>query len=98
MINTLTGANENIEINPDSKIQFYMAGMHHVVKAFEAAGVTFPISKADLLAKVGDADIQVDYASTIKFSDLSKNIKQDAFVNKAQFFNALGGSNTVFNF
>jgi hypothetical protein len=66
-----------------------MAAMHHVVKALEANGVSFPISKADLLNKAGAAKIKTDWESFTTIGDLISNVKIDNFENKAQFFNSI---------
>jgi hypothetical protein len=76
--------------------KFYMAAAHNTVRLLEAADISFPISKADLLAKVGDKEVQIDYDKKVTMNEYCKNIKVDVFTCKAQFFNALNGSNMTF--
>jgi hypothetical protein len=73
--------------------KYYMAAAHHTVRLLESANIQFPISKADLLAKVGEKEVQVDFDKKITMNEYCKNIKLESFANKAQFFNALNGSN-----
>jgi hypothetical protein len=73
-----------------------MAAAHNVVRALDAGGIGFPISKKDLLAKVGEAEIRIDFDKKISLSEYCSNIKIDNFENKAQFFCALTAANTAF--
>jgi hypothetical protein len=73
--------------------KFYVAAGHNVIRAFSKANIGFPITKKELLDRAGTAAIQVDFNKSITLADYCKNIKLDKFENKAQFFNALIGSN-----
>jgi hypothetical protein len=73
--------------------KFYVAAGHNVIRALSKANIGFPISKKELLDRAGKASVQVDFNKSITLADYCKNIKIDAFENKAQFFNALIGSN-----
>lgn len=77
--------------------KYYMAAAHNTVRVLEAAGVNFPTSKKDLLSKAGTKTVQIGYDEKITMNEYCKDIKQENFVNKAQFFNALNGSNICFN-
>jgi hypothetical protein len=76
--------------------KFYSAASHNVVKAFDKYGVQFPITKKELFAKAGTANIQIDFDKCVTLQDYCKDITIDAFENKAQFFCALIGSTTAF--
>ena len=74
--------------------KYYMAAAHNVVRVLESGEIAFPISKKDLLAKVGEAELQIDFDKKISMSAYCGNIKIDDFENKAQFFCALIAANT----
>jgi hypothetical protein len=76
--------------------KFYVASSHNVVKALSAAGISFPTSKKSLFDKAGKSQLQVDFDRTITLEEYCKDIKAVEFVNRAQFFNALIGSNFKF--
>jgi hypothetical protein len=73
-----------------------MAAAHNVVRALDAGGIGFPISKKDLLARVGATEVRVDFDKKISLSAYCDNIRIDHFENKAQFFCALTAANTEF--
>jgi hypothetical protein len=77
--------------------KYYMATEHHVVRALDAGQIGFPISKKDLLAKVGNAEIRVDFDRKVSLSEYCGNIKIDYFENKSQFFCALTASHVSFD-
>ncbi|MDR1916812.1 MAG: hypothetical protein LBQ58_09590 [Synergistaceae bacterium] len=72
--------------------KFYLASSHNIIRAFSKTGVSFPISKKELLEKAGNAEIQVDFDKKITLAEYCKDIKINDFENKSQFFNALIGS------
>jgi len=74
--------------------KYYLAAGHNVIRTFSKAGVGFPITKKQLLDKVGKSLIQVDFDKSITMEEYCKDIKIDKFENKCQFFNALIGVNT----
>jgi hypothetical protein len=67
-----------------------------MVKALAKAGIVFPISKKNLLDRIGSAQVQVDFDKKITVEEYCKNISVTDFENKSQFFNALIGSNFKF--
>jgi hypothetical protein len=76
--------------------KYYLATDHNVVRVLDAGKIGFPISKNDLLAKVGGVEVQVDFDKKANMSDLCANIKINNFENKSQFFCALAAANTSF--
>jgi len=73
--------------------KFYLVAGHNVVKALANTGISFPISKKDLIDRAGGTLIQVDFDKKITLEEYCKDIKISSFENKCQFFNALLGSN-----
>lgn len=73
--------------------KFYTAAGHNVVRLFQKENVSFPITKKELLDKVGKSEVQIDFDQSITVAEYCKDIKIDRFANKCQFFNALIGSN-----
>lgn len=73
--------------------KLYTATMHNVVKLLDKEGISFPVSKKELLDKTGKNEVQTDFDKVITLDEFCKNIKLDRFENKSQFFNALIGSN-----
>ena len=73
--------------------KYYMAAAHNTVRVLEKGNINFPISKADLLKKVGECKVQVDFDKVLTMNEYCKGIKIDSFADKAQFFNALFGAN-----
>ena len=76
--------------------KYYMAAAHNTVRLLEAADISFPISKKDLLSKVGSKEVQIGYDEKITMDEYCKNIEIDSFENKSQFFCALNGSNCCY--
>jgi hypothetical protein len=76
--------------------KFYVAANHNVIRLFEKEGIGFPITKKEMLDKVGSSKIQIDFDKWVSFDEFCENVKLDAFENKAQFFCALVGTNTCF--
>ncbi|MDR2132890.1 MAG: hypothetical protein LBP30_06030 [Clostridiales Family XIII bacterium] len=74
--------------------KYYMAAAHNVVRALDAGNIRFPIGKEELLAQVGNREVQIDFDRKISISEYCGNIKIDNFENKAQFFSALTAANT----
>ena len=73
--------------------KFYSAANHNMVKALANAGIKFPVSKKELIDKVGSVQVQIDFDKKITIEEYCKDIKIGDFENKCQFFTALIGSN-----
>ena len=65
----------------------YVAGVHFITKAL--ADVEYPISKNELINKVGLKEIQVDWNEKKTMRQLIEPIKIDKFETAASLFNAL---------
>lgn len=74
----------------------YLATGHHLTKKLADSNVIFPISKAELLNKVGEEIIKVDFDKCVSIKEYCSNISIDYFNNKEQFFCALNASNIVY--
>ena len=61
----------------------YPALFHHLHKAM--AGVDFPATKAEILAKAGDRDVYVDWERTVKLRSFVEPIPGGAFSCAADF-------------
>ena len=76
----------------------FAATQHYVVLALRNKGVAFPTTKDDLLAKAGNELIRVDWDKSVPLKELCQGIQLKNYVNKAQFFNALMGTMTTFDY
>lgn len=65
----------------------YVAGFHFITKAL--AEIDYPISKKDLLSRVGAREIQMDWKEKKTLKELIEPIKLDRFETAASLFNAL---------
>jgi len=70
----------------------YRADVHNFHKAMEKANVAFPCAKSEVISKLGNAKIQVDYSDAeepfVEAASLVVPIKLDFFRNGAEFYNA----------
>lgn len=78
--------------------KLFAATQHYVVLALRNKHVTFPTTKEDLLAKAGNELIRIDWDRYVPLNDICQAIELKSYSNKAQFFNALMGTLTQFNF
>ncbi|MBP3464804.1 MAG: hypothetical protein KIG21_02610 [Angelakisella sp.] len=62
----------------------YMLTLHYIVLAMRE--VTFPITKAELLEKVGDKMIRTGPDSYTPFSEIIKKMPMDEFSCAAEFY------------
>jgi hypothetical protein len=76
--------------------KYYMAATHNVVRALDAGNIRFPIEKKELLARVGETEVQIDFDKRSRLSEYCGGITLDRFENKAQFFCALVAAHTAF--
>lgn len=65
----------------------FVAGIHHVTKAM--ADVEYPITKKELMAKVGSKEVQLGWNEKKTMKQLIEPLKLDKFESAASFFNAL---------
>jgi hypothetical protein len=65
----------------------FMAGVHFIVRSM--ADVEYPISKSDLIKRVGNRKVRVDWNATKTMKELIAPIKLDEFECAASFYNAL---------
>jgi Family of unknown function (DUF5785) len=70
-----------------NKIDHYVSAQHNIVKAL--GDTDYPVSKSELLAKLGDKPIKVDYEKTIPFSSILEELPQDEFPNACALFNSI---------
>ncbi|MDR1573641.1 MAG: hypothetical protein LBS24_04980 [Clostridiales Family XIII bacterium] len=77
--------------------KYYLAAAHNVVRILDIGGIGFPISKSNLLAKVGDVEVRIDFNRKLRMADYCANIKIENFENKSQFFCALNAANASFD-
>jgi len=70
----------------------FLLGMHFTTKAL--GDIEYPIDKSDLLAKVGERQVQLDWNVTITLRELIEPSSIDRFESAASLFNALTSSLT----
>jgi len=68
----------------------YVAGVHYITKAL--ADVDYPISKNDLIGRVGATEIQMDWNEKKTMKELLDPVELDKFENAASLFNALAAT------
>jgi len=68
----------------------YVAGIHFITQAL--ADVDYPISKNDLIGRVGATEIQMDWNEKKTMKELLGPIKLDRFETAASLFNALNAA------
>jgi len=67
--------------------RYFLAGIHFITKAL--ADVDYPISKAQLIAKVGSREVQMDWDKKQTMKQLIEPLKVDKFETAAHLFYAL---------
>lgn len=61
---------------------------HYMFKAVAKAGIFFPISKADCIAKAGDLKVKVDWDKYLTLKEILESMKPDFYDNASHFYNA----------
>jgi len=70
--------------------EYFFNGAHHFAKAVN--DTKYPTSKKDMIARIGDRDVLVDFNKTVKLKTLLEPIKVDYYESAAAFYNAYGAS------
>lgn len=78
--------------------KLFAATQHYVMIILRDNNITFPTTKQEILAKAGQEKVRIDWDQYVTLSEYCKNVKLDDFITKAAFFNAILGSNTVYEF
>ncbi len=65
-------------------MSYYSAFVHNLVKAF--GDIDYPITKAELIAKVGDKGVQNDFNSTISLKKLIEELPVDRFTCACELY------------
>lgn len=66
-------------------MKYYPAFTHNLVKAF--GDVPYPITKAELAARVGDIRVQNDFDSKISLKALVESLPVDRFTCACELYN-----------
>lgn len=66
--------------------KIFMAEEHYFRKAVAKAGISFPITKADAVAKAGDLAVRVDFDQYITLASMIENMCPDYYENAAAFY------------
>ncbi|CAI3929504.1 unnamed protein product [Commensalibacter communis] len=78
--------------------KIFAATQHYVMIILRHKKITFPTTKQEILAKAGKESVRIDWDMYVTLSEYCKNVKLDTFTTKAAFFNAILGSNTIYDF
>lgn len=62
--------------------------MHYMIKAVWKAGILFPASKDECLAKAGDLQVKTGWDQQTPLKDLIAALKPSYFDNATHFYNA----------
>lgn len=65
--------------------KYYVAGSHNITLALKE--INYPITKAELIKKVGEKEVQVDFDEKILLKDLFKDLPLDEFSTAAELYN-----------
>lgn len=68
--------------------QLFTTEAHYMFKAVAKAGIYFPISKADAIAKAGDLQVKVDWDKYLSLKEILESMKPDFYDNASHFYNA----------
>ena len=61
-------------------------GVHFVVKAMRKAGIVFPITKAEALAKAGDIQVRVDFDKYASLYSIIDACVPEEYPNAESFY------------
>ena len=61
-------------------------GVHFVVKAVRKAGIVFPITKAEALAKAGDIQVRVDFDKYASLYSIIEAFGPQEYPNAESFY------------
>lgn len=77
----------NEEVKPKCA---YRADVHNFIKAMDKAGIVFPTTKAEMMKKFGDMQIQIDYDNKCipAKAFIEKMVKED-FDCASSFYDAM---------
>ena len=67
---------------------FFTTEAHYMFKAVAKAGIFFPMSKADCIAKAGDLQVKVDWDKYLSLREILESMKPEVFDNASHFYNA----------
>ena len=73
----------------------YTFTTHNFVKCMQKADVTFPNSKAWIMATLGDLECQVDYNEFKKAAEIVREMEPEDYENAAAFYCAYNAADTV---
>ena len=66
--------------------KYFTWGPHYMVKAVRKAGITFPTTKAECVAKAGNITVQTDFDTFRPLADVIAELDPDQFVNNEAFY------------
>lgn len=67
---------------------------HFMMKAVAKAGIFFPISKADCIAKAGEIQVKVDFDRYVPLRSILERMAPEHFDNASHFYNAYMSAQT----
>lgn len=67
---------------------------HFMMKAVAKAGILFPISRQDCIAKAGDLQVKVDFDRYVPLRSILERMAPDFFENASRFYNAYMSAQT----
>ena len=67
---------------------------HFMMKAVTKAGISFPISKADALAKAGDLEVKVDFDKYVTLRSILERMVPEYYDNATFFYSAYMAAQT----
>ena len=72
----------------------FTAEPHFMMKAVAKAGIVFPISRADCIARAGDLRVKVDFDKTVPLTSILERMAPEFFENASHFYNAYMSAQT----
>lgn len=66
----------------------FMFEQHFLTKAIAKAGIQFPVTKQEAIAKAGDLEVKVDFDKYVPLKDMIAELPFDYFPISAVFVNA----------